>query len=60
MSDLPAGIPPDEQFRDTLRVVDSTVQAGLSYISFGQHFLYGDLTYLQPDPPSWPHASLRR
>ena len=50
MSDIPAAVGPQQQFQDTLRVVQGAVDAGFTYISFGQHFLYGDLSYLQPVP----------
>ncbi len=50
MTDIPKSVSPQEQFRDILRVVDAAQEAGLTYVSFGQHFLYGDLSYLQPVP----------
>jgi alkanesulfonate monooxygenase SsuD/methylene tetrahydromethanopterin reductase-like flavin-dependent oxidoreductase (luciferase family) len=50
MSDIPRSVSPQQQFRDILRVTDAAVEAGFTYISFGQHFLYGDLSYLQPVP----------
>lgn len=50
MTDIPKSVSPQRQFSDILRVVDAAQEAGLTYISFGQHFLYGDLSYLQPVP----------
>jgi alkanesulfonate monooxygenase SsuD/methylene tetrahydromethanopterin reductase-like flavin-dependent oxidoreductase (luciferase family) len=50
MTDIPRTVSPQQQFSDTLRVVEAAQQAGFTYISFGQHFLYGDLSYLQPVP----------
>ncbi|MCW2529084.1 MAG: class flavin-dependent oxidoreductase [Pseudonocardiales bacterium] len=50
MSDIPKSVSPDQQFRDILTVTDAAIEAGFTYISFGQHFLYGDLSYLQPVP----------
>lgn len=50
MTDIPKTVSPRQQFSDILRVVDAAQEAGLTYISFGQHFLYGDLSYLQPVP----------
>ena len=50
ISDVPAGTPPEQQFRDLLRIVEAGQKAGLSYFAIGQHFLYGDLRWLQPIP----------
>ena len=50
MTDIPKTVSPRQQFADILRVVDAAQAAGMTYISFGQHFLYGDLSYLQPVP----------
>lgn len=50
MTDIPRSVSPQQQFSDILRVVDAAQEAGMRYISFGQHFLYGDLSYLQPVP----------
>lgn len=50
MSDIPKSVSPQQQFADIRRVLDAAIEAGFTYISFGQHFLYGDLSYLQPVP----------
>jgi alkanesulfonate monooxygenase SsuD/methylene tetrahydromethanopterin reductase-like flavin-dependent oxidoreductase (luciferase family) len=50
MTDIPRAVSPRQQFSDIQRVVDAAQAAGLTYISFGQHFLYGDLSYPQPVP----------
>jgi alkanesulfonate monooxygenase SsuD/methylene tetrahydromethanopterin reductase-like flavin-dependent oxidoreductase (luciferase family) len=50
MTDIPRSVSPKQQFDDTLRVVEAAQQAGFTHICFGQHFLYGDLSYLQPVP----------
>ena len=58
MSDIPKTVSPAQQFSDILRVVEAAQEAGFTYISFGQHFLYGDLSYLQPSRcwPGSPHV----
>jgi alkanesulfonate monooxygenase SsuD/methylene tetrahydromethanopterin reductase-like flavin-dependent oxidoreductase (luciferase family) len=50
MTDIPNSVSPEQQFSDIRRVLDAAVEAGFTYISFGQHFLYGDLSYMQPVP----------
>lgn len=50
LSDVPTSVPPSQQFRDVLRVVEAAQANGLTYIAVGQHFLYGDLRWLQPVP----------
>lgn len=50
ISDVPAATPPAEQFRDLLRIVEAGQRNGLTYFAIGQHFLYGDLRWLQPVP----------
>jgi len=50
MTDIPKTVSPRQQFEDTLRVVEAAQEAGFTHITFGQHFLYGDLSYLQPVP----------
>jgi alkanesulfonate monooxygenase SsuD/methylene tetrahydromethanopterin reductase-like flavin-dependent oxidoreductase (luciferase family) len=50
LSDVPASVPPDEQFRDVLRIVAEAQEQGFTYVAIGQHFLYGDLRWLQPVP----------
>lgn len=50
LSDVPSTVPPAQQFDDVRRIVAAAQQAGMSYIAIGQHFLYGDLRWLQPVP----------
>jgi alkanesulfonate monooxygenase SsuD/methylene tetrahydromethanopterin reductase-like flavin-dependent oxidoreductase (luciferase family) len=50
LSDVPTSVPPSQQFRDVLRIVEAAQANGLTYIAVGQHFLYGDLRWLQPVP----------
>jgi alkanesulfonate monooxygenase SsuD/methylene tetrahydromethanopterin reductase-like flavin-dependent oxidoreductase (luciferase family) len=50
LSDIPASTPPAQHFDDLLRVVEAAQRNGFSYIAIGQHFLYGDLRWLQPVP----------
>ncbi|MBK1787343.1 LLM class flavin-dependent oxidoreductase [Prauserella cavernicola] len=50
LSDSPRSVPPEQQFQDVLRIVGEAEQAGFSHIAIGQHFLYGDLRWLQPVP----------
>ncbi|HEY3262590.1 MAG TPA: LLM class flavin-dependent oxidoreductase [Pseudonocardiaceae bacterium] len=50
LSDVPASVPPSEQFRDVRRIVEVAQANDFSYIAIGQHFLYGDLRWLQPVP----------
>lgn len=50
LSDVPTSVRPAQQFADILRVVDAAQENGFTYIAIGQHFLYGDLRWLQPVP----------
>ena len=50
LTDVPADRPGSEQFRDILRLVEAAQRNGVTYIALGQHFLYGDLRWLQPVP----------
>lgn len=50
LSDVPKSVSPRQQFRDVLRIADSAQRNGFTYICIGQHFLYGDLRWLQPVP----------
>src|SRR5580704_265129 len=50
LSDVPASVPPSQQFRDVLRIVEAAQANDFTYIAIGQHFLYGDLRWLQPVP----------
>jgi alkanesulfonate monooxygenase SsuD/methylene tetrahydromethanopterin reductase-like flavin-dependent oxidoreductase (luciferase family) len=50
LSDVPSTVPPAQQFRDIVRVAQTAERNGFTYIAIGQHFLYGDLRWLQPVP----------
>jgi len=50
LSDVPTSVPPAKQFSDVQRVVEAAQANGFTYIAIGQHFLYGDLRWLQPVP----------
>jgi alkanesulfonate monooxygenase SsuD/methylene tetrahydromethanopterin reductase-like flavin-dependent oxidoreductase (luciferase family) len=50
LSDVPASVSPQQQFRDVVRISHAAQDAGFTYIVIGQHFLYGDLRWLQPVP----------
>lgn len=50
LSDVPKSVTPAQQFKDILRIVEAAEDNGFSYICIGQHFLYGDLRWLQPVP----------
>jgi alkanesulfonate monooxygenase SsuD/methylene tetrahydromethanopterin reductase-like flavin-dependent oxidoreductase (luciferase family) len=50
LSDVPRSVSPSDQFKDVLRIVDAAQRNGFTYIAIGQHFLYGDLRWLQPVP----------
>src|SRR4029453_6755564 len=36
--------------KDIVRIADAAQRNGFTYIAIGQHFLYGDLRWLQPVP----------
>ncbi|RBY83696.1 LLM class flavin-dependent oxidoreductase [Geodermatophilus sp. TF02-6] len=50
LSDVPTEVPPAQQFDDVRRIVDAAQRHGLTHIAIGQHFLYGELRWLQPVP----------
>jgi alkanesulfonate monooxygenase SsuD/methylene tetrahydromethanopterin reductase-like flavin-dependent oxidoreductase (luciferase family) len=50
LSDVPKSVTPAQQFKDILRIVEAAQENGFTYIAVGQHFLYGDLRWLQPVP----------
>jgi alkanesulfonate monooxygenase SsuD/methylene tetrahydromethanopterin reductase-like flavin-dependent oxidoreductase (luciferase family) len=50
ISDVPRNWGPQKQLRALLSQVEAAQRNGFRYISIGQHFLYGDLTWLQPVP----------
>jgi len=50
LSDVPTPVTPAQQFRDVLKIVEAAQRSGFTYIAIGQHFLYGELRWLQPVP----------
>ena len=50
ISDVPRSWGAKKQFDSLLRQVEAAQRNGFTYITIGQHFLYGDLTWLQPVP----------
>ncbi|MGI9641267.1 MAG: LLM class flavin-dependent oxidoreductase, partial [Acidimicrobiia bacterium] len=50
ISDVPRDVDPVEQLDGILRQVEAGQRNGLSHFVIGQHFLYGDLRWLQPVP----------
>ncbi|MDE0581326.1 MAG: LLM class flavin-dependent oxidoreductase [bacterium] len=50
ISDVPRDVDPIEQFDGILRQVEAGQRNGLIHFVIGQHFLYGDLRWLQPVP----------
>jgi alkanesulfonate monooxygenase SsuD/methylene tetrahydromethanopterin reductase-like flavin-dependent oxidoreductase (luciferase family) len=50
LSDVPSSVSPAQQFKDLLRIVEAAQRNDFTYIAIGQHFLYGDLRWLQPVP----------
>ena len=50
LSDVPSAVPAAQQFDDMRRITEAAQRNGFTYIAIGQHFLYGDLRWLQPVP----------
>jgi alkanesulfonate monooxygenase SsuD/methylene tetrahydromethanopterin reductase-like flavin-dependent oxidoreductase (luciferase family) len=50
ISDAPRSVDPLEQFDGLLRQIEAGQRNGLSHFVIGQHFLYGELRWLQPIP----------
>lgn len=50
VSDCPRDVEPIKQLDGLLRQVEVGQKNGLSYFDIGQHFLYGELRWLQPIP----------
>jgi alkanesulfonate monooxygenase SsuD/methylene tetrahydromethanopterin reductase-like flavin-dependent oxidoreductase (luciferase family) len=50
ISDVPRSWGAEKQFDSLIRQVEAAQRNGFTYITIGQHFLYGDLTWLQPVP----------
>ena len=43
-------LPPREHLDGLLRQVEAAQRNGLTYVTIGHHYLYGDLRWLQPIP----------
>ncbi len=50
LSDVPSSVSPAQQFADVRRIVEAAQRNGMTHIAIGQHFLYGELRWLQPVP----------
>jgi alkanesulfonate monooxygenase SsuD/methylene tetrahydromethanopterin reductase-like flavin-dependent oxidoreductase (luciferase family) len=50
LGDVSAKVSPRDHLDGLLRQVEAAQRNGLSHITMGQHFLYGDLRWLQPIP----------
>ena len=50
ISDCPRDVEPTKQLDGLLRQIEVGQKNGLSYFDIGQHFLYGELRWLQPIP----------
>ncbi|QIG44637.1 LLM class flavin-dependent oxidoreductase [Nocardioides anomalus] len=50
LGDVSSSVSPREHLDGLLRQVEAAQRNGLSHITMGQHFLYGDLRWLQPVP----------
>jgi alkanesulfonate monooxygenase SsuD/methylene tetrahydromethanopterin reductase-like flavin-dependent oxidoreductase (luciferase family) len=50
LGDMSTKVPPKAHLDALLRQVDAAQRNGFSYITIGQHFIYGDLRWLQPIP----------
>jgi alkanesulfonate monooxygenase SsuD/methylene tetrahydromethanopterin reductase-like flavin-dependent oxidoreductase (luciferase family) len=50
LTDVNATTPPAQHFSDMRRVAEAAQRNGFTYLALGQHFLYGDVRWLQPVP----------
>jgi alkanesulfonate monooxygenase SsuD/methylene tetrahydromethanopterin reductase-like flavin-dependent oxidoreductase (luciferase family) len=50
LGDVHSRLPPQEHLDALLRQVEAAQRNGLTYITIGQHYLYGDIRWLQPIP----------
>jgi alkanesulfonate monooxygenase SsuD/methylene tetrahydromethanopterin reductase-like flavin-dependent oxidoreductase (luciferase family) len=50
LGDVHASLPAREHLDNLLRQVEAAQRGGIRYITIGQHYLYGDLRWLQPVP----------
>ena len=48
LSDNPKSVTASQQFKDIQRIVEVAQNNGFNHIAIGQHFLYGELRWLQP------------
>ncbi|MGE3619829.1 MAG: LLM class flavin-dependent oxidoreductase [Acidimicrobiia bacterium] len=48
--DRPSSVPPAQHFDDVRRLLAHAQELGFTYFTMGQHFVYGDLRWLQPVP----------
>lgn len=50
LGDVSSAVSPRDHLDGLLRQVEAAQRAGLRYLTIGQHYLYGDLRWLQPIP----------
>jgi alkanesulfonate monooxygenase SsuD/methylene tetrahydromethanopterin reductase-like flavin-dependent oxidoreductase (luciferase family) len=50
LGDVRTNVPPRDHLDQLLRQVDAAQRNGLTYLTIGHHYLYGDLRWLQPVP----------
>jgi alkanesulfonate monooxygenase SsuD/methylene tetrahydromethanopterin reductase-like flavin-dependent oxidoreductase (luciferase family) len=50
LSDVRTSVSPQQQFSDLLTMVEAAQRNGFTSLTIGQHFLYGELRWLQPVP----------
>ncbi|MFB6393273.1 LLM class flavin-dependent oxidoreductase [Polymorphospora lycopeni] len=50
IGDVRTSVPPAEHLDQLLRQVEAAQRNGFTHITIGQHFMYGDLRWLQPVP----------
>ncbi len=50
LGDVRTSLSPREHLDNLLRQVEAAQRAGITYVTIGQHYLYGDLRWLQPIP----------
>ncbi|HEX2849363.1 MAG TPA: LLM class flavin-dependent oxidoreductase [Acidimicrobiales bacterium] len=50
LADVPRAIPPRQHLGELLQQVEAAQRNGFTLLALGQHFLYGDIRWLQPVP----------
>ncbi|MDQ1396532.1 MAG: hypothetical protein QOG64_1791 [Acidimicrobiaceae bacterium] len=50
LGDVPSSVAPRQQLADLFRQVEAAQRNGFTLVTMGQHFLYGDVRWLQPIP----------